>query len=172
MKKHIPIIIFVASLLSLCYWWVTKRKQAKRRKRPRAAGSLPPSQRARRIFISHSWRLSSRSYQEITRKLSQAGAAIYNHSIPKHKARPIHPKESMRMLFRKQLLWCSKVFVVTHPKLLPSGYVAMELEVAAELGKEVIAIQPHHCPGIPPFIQRYADRIISDRQAELMLSIR
>jgi hypothetical protein len=149
-----------------------KRKRVRRRNRSHEVASLPLRPRARRIFISHSWRLSSYSYQEISNKLTLEGAAIYNHSIPKYKARLIQPTESIRTLFRKQLLWCSKVFVLAHPELSPAGYVAMELEVAAELGKEIIAIQSNRHASIPQFIRRYANCVISDRQSDLLLSLK
>lgn len=135
-----------------------------------AALSNPSRRRAKRIFISHSWRLSSHSYREIAAKFKRA-ANIYNHSIPQHKARPIASTESIRTLFHNQLLWCSKVFVVAHQDLSPTGYVAMELDVAAELGKEIIAIQPAQCTIVPRFIQQCAHRIISDEEGALLRSI-
>lgn len=154
--------------------WRSKRRP-KRNQGSNRMGSLPAKsnrfkQRARRIFISHSWKLGSYDYQRLVSKLRNEGL-VYNHSIPKRKARPYLSVEELRNTFRKQLLWCSKVFVLAHKDLAPDGFVAMELEVANELNKEIIAIRPVAHQPVPSFIQRHATKIIDNNMTALVRAI-
>lgn len=127
--------------------------------------------RARRIFISHSWRLSTRDYQNLATKLKSVHL-VYDHSIPRRKKRPIHSEEELRDIFRNQLLWCSKVFVLADKNLPSNGHVVMELDVAAELGKEIIAIQPNSQWAVPDFIRQRAHRVIANNTTALLNCLR
>jgi hypothetical protein len=122
--------------------------------------------RARRIFISHSWQLSSRDYYAFVKNL-RAIRFIYNHSIPRKKARHVRDDEDLHNVFRKQMLWCSKIFVLADRDLPFDSYVLAEMDIASELGKEIIAIQPNIYHPIPHFIRRRAHHIIANDVREI-----
>lgn len=122
--------------------------------------------RARRIFISHSWHLSSHDYKLLLKNLRNI-RKIYNHSIPRKNARHFRDAEDLHDIFRRQILWCSKVFVLADKELPLDSYVLTEMEIAAELGKEIIAIQPNPLHSVPPFIRRRAHHIISNDAREI-----
>lgn len=121
--------------------------------------------RARRIFISHSWQLSSRDYYLFLKNLRDI-RSIYNHSIPRKKARRARRKD-LHDVFRRQMLWCSKIFVLADKDLPLNSYVLAEMDIASELGKEIIAIQPDIYHPVPHFIRRRAHHIIANNVHEI-----
>lgn len=181
MNKFLIKIISVATIIILLYRWAKRLKRVNRRvtshtnfeRKPvrRTARSKRWQSRARRIFISHSWSLSSRDYRELAIKLRGAHL-VYDHSIPKRKKRAVRSNEELRCVFRNQLLWCSKVFVLADKDLPANGHVVMELDVAAELGKEIIAIQPNDKWEVPEFIRRRAHRVITNDTTSLLNCLR
>lgn len=181
MNKFLVKLITIITLGILLFRWISRLKRLSRLSNkchaPEKRAAHPtasPKQwkyRARRIFISHSWRLSSRDYQDLANKLKSVHL-VYDHSIPKRKKRPIHNEEELRDVFRNQLLWCSKVFVLADKSLPSNGHVVMELDVAAELGKEIIAIQPNSQWAVPDFIRQRAHRIIANNTTSLLNCLR
>jgi len=122
--------------------------------------------RAKRIFISHSWELSSSDYHSFLKNLRTI-RSIYNHSIPRKKARHVRGVEELYDVFRRQILWCSKVFILADKSLPLDSYVLAEMDIASELGKEIIAIQPDICHPVPHFIRRRAHHIIANNVHEI-----
>jgi hypothetical protein len=177
MSKLIIKILSILTFAILLYRWINRLERLSRgstiRQAPKNQAIRKPADskrwksRARRIFISHSWRLSSRDYKELASKLRSVHL-VYDHSIPKRKKRIVRSEEELRDIFRKQLLWCSKVFVLADKDLPANGHVAMELDVAAELGKEIIAIQPNDQWAVPDFIRQRAHHIIANNTKSLL----
>lgn len=116
----------------------------------------------RRIFISHSWRKSSEEYQKFVKKLYSEEIDFFNHSIPKEKAFDTTRKKELEGIFRKKMVYCSKVYVLAKRGIKKDSYVGVEIKIAKELGKEIIAVKPHGQVGMPQFIKRNANRIISN----------
>ena len=174
-------LISVITLIILLYRWIRRLKRLKRLSTAHCApekkierhkvDSKPWKPRARRIFISHSWSLSSQDYKKLAVELRSAHL-VYDHSIPKRKKRAVHSEEELRYIFRNQLLWCSKVFVLADKDLPADGHVAMELDVAVELGKEIIAIQPNGQWAVPDFVRQRAHRIIANNTTALLNCLR
>lgn len=117
----------------------------------------------RRIFISHSWKKGSYDYEKLIEKIRVEKIPIYNHSIPANKAFDETRKRELEKIFRKQMVYCSKVFVLATRGLKDNTFVRTEIKIAKEMKKEVIAIKPIGQKGIPGFIKRNADRIISNK---------
>lgn len=181
MNKLFIKTISIITIIILVYRWAKRLKRINRGATPRTNSQRKPvrhtasanrwKSRARRIFISHSWSLSSRDYKELAIKLRGAHL-VYDHSIPKKKKRAVRSDEELRCVFRNQLLWCSKVFVLADKDLPANGHVVMELDVAAELGKEIIAIQPNDKWEVPDFIRRRAHRVINNNTTSLLNCLR
>jgi MTH538 TIR-like domain (DUF1863) len=116
----------------------------------------------RRIYICHSYYDSS-SYNKLAKKLKMTeDFKVFNHSIPISKKRDTKDKEELREVFRQQMAGCSHVFVLASPDLPRKSYVKIELEVAKELGKEVIAVTDRYQYSIPPFIKKLSDKIVTN----------
>lgn len=121
----------------------------------------------RRIFVSHSWRKSGKEYQLFVNKLKRENIGFYDHSIPEEKAFSEERKQELKKIFRKQMTYCSKVFVLAKNGISQNSYVGMELEIANELGKEIVAVKPHGQIGMPAFIKRKAHREISNNSTSI-----
>ena len=116
----------------------------------------------RRIFISHSWKKGSEDYNSLINKLTDADISFYNHSIPLDRAFDENKKEELEKIFRKQMIYCSKVFVLATRGIKSDTFVMTEIKIAKSLKKEIIAVKPHGQKGIPDFIRRNASKIISN----------
>lgn len=116
----------------------------------------------KRIFISHSWKISSEDYESLKNKFKENDIQIYDHSIPEHKAFEENDRTELEKIFRKQMIYCSKIFVLAHKDLKMTSFVMIEIKIAKELKKEIIAIKPHGQKTIPRFIEKNATKIISN----------
>ncbi|MBB3841055.1 hypothetical protein FHS57_005076 [Runella defluvii] len=68
----------------------------------------------------------------------------------------------LREVFKSQMRGCTHVFVLTTSGLPRKSYVRMEIEVAQELGKIIIAIRPKGSNYVPPFIKKANPEYISN----------
>lgn len=116
----------------------------------------------RRIFISHSWKESSDDYALLKEKINNQEIKIYDHSIPVNKAFNEKRVKELEKIFRKQMVYCSKIFVLAHSKIKKESFVMTEIKIAKEMKKEIIAIKPYGQRGIPQFIRRKADKVIAN----------
>jgi len=116
----------------------------------------------RRIFISHSWKKGSKDYNSLINKLSVSNIPFYNHSIPLDRAFNENNKKELEKIFRKQMVHCSKIFVLATRGVKSNTFVMTEIKIAKSLKKEIIAVKPHGQKGIPDFIRRNSSKIISN----------
>lgn len=116
----------------------------------------------RRVFISHSWKKGSKDYLAIKRKLKEHSIKVYDHSIPRFKAFNENKRSKLERIFRNQMLYCSKVFVLGSSGLERNSFVMTEIKIAKELNKEIIAIKPYGQNSIPQFIRRNSTKVISN----------
>ena len=116
----------------------------------------------RRIFISHSWKKGSRDYLLLTDKLKKQKIKFYNHSIPIDNAFDENKRKELEKIFRKQMVYCSKVFVLANSGIKKDSFVMTEIRIAKEMKKKIIAVKPYGQNKIPSFIKRNADKVISN----------
>jgi hypothetical protein len=114
-----------------------------------------------RLFISHSWQYSTKEYKNFISKLKYE-EDFYNHSIPEDKAFSQWEPDKLRAIFRRQMSGCQKIFVLAHRNVKKESYVGIELEITAELGKEIIAVKPYGQYGVPSFIRKHSNQVISN----------
>lgn len=116
----------------------------------------------RRIYICHSFR-DSKSYKRIVKKLKLAeNYHVWNHSIPRHKQKVVETEDELREAFKSQMRGCSHIFVLATSDLPRKSYVKMEIEVAQELGKRIIAIRPKGSTYVPKFTKDAKPEYISN----------
>ena len=116
----------------------------------------------RRIFISHSWKKGSDDYNSLINKLSDSNISFYNHSIPLDRAFDENNKKELEKIFRKQMVYCSKIFVLATRGIKKNTFVMTEIKIAKSLKKEIIAVKPHSQKGIPDFIRRNSNKVINN----------
>jgi len=116
----------------------------------------------RRIFVSHSWKKASDDYQSFVYKLKKENIPFYNHSIPIYRAFDENRIKKLEDKFRKQMIYCSKIYVLATRGLRKNTYVMTEIKIAKELGKEIIAVKPYGQKGIPNFIRINSTKIIGN----------
>lgn len=117
----------------------------------------------RRIFISHSWEKGTYDYNLFMKKLRNDKVDVYNHSIPMNNSFDENRRKELENIFRNQMVYCSKVFVLASKGLKANSYVRTEMRIARELNKEIIAVKPYGQKGVPDFVRRNSDRIINNR---------
>ena len=98
----------------------------------------------KRIFISHSWKNGSYEYTSFIKKLECNEIKFYNHSIPIHKAFNETDRNELIKKFRKQMTYCSKIFILINQELEQNSFVKEELKIAESMEKEIIAVKPYN----------------------------
>lgn len=95
------------------------------------------------LFISHPWNYSN-AYNDLVRLLNSKPYFNYkNYSVPKDD--PIHnvPYEyQLRVAIRNQMQSASCVFILAGVYSSYSKWINIEIQLAQEMGKKIIAIEP------------------------------
>lgn len=95
------------------------------------------------LFISHSWTYGD-AYEKLVNLLNGVSGFTYrNYSVPKND--PIHNAPcdyQLRAAIRNQMQHASCILVLAGVYSTYSKWIKIELELAAEMGKKIIAIEP------------------------------
>ena len=125
------------------------------------------------LFISHSWTYSD-AYEKLVNLLNGvSGFAYRNYSVPKND--PIHnaPYDyQLRAAIRNQMQHASCVLVLAGVYSTYSKWIKIELEIAAEMGKKIIAIEPWGSEHTSTIVKRYADEIVKWQGSSIVKAIR
>lgn len=125
------------------------------------------------LFISHSWTYSD-AYEKLVKILNGVSDFTYrNYSVPKDD--PIHnaPYDyQLRAAIRNQLQHASCVLVLAGVYATYSKWIKIELELAAEMGKKIIAIEPWGSERTSSIVKGYADEIVKWQGTSIVKAIR
>jgi len=131
---------------------------------------LFPQGKRPRIFISHSWK-EDRDYRILIEKFKLSEFKFYDHSIPSD--HPLDENNTFKIEkgIRRKMKWCSKVLV------LAGGYadnywIKKEVQIAKQLGKEVIAVRPWGEQNIPTYLKQDANKIIGFNSKSIIEKIK
>lgn len=95
------------------------------------------------LFISHSWQYSD-AYEKLVNMLNSAPSFSYkNYSVPKND--PIHNATydyQLKAAIRNQMQHASCVLIMAGVYSTYSKWINIEIQLAKELGKAVIAVEP------------------------------
>lgn len=95
------------------------------------------------LFISHSWSYPD-AYEGLVGLLNNASNITYkNYSVPKND--PIHNANNdaqLRAAIRNQMRNASCVLILAGVYASYSKWIKIEIELAQEMGKKIIAIEP------------------------------
>ena len=98
------------------------------------------------IFISHSWTHTD-AYEKLTNILRNAPYFNYNdYSVPKEKSLTIYNKLyyeiELKNKIKNKMKYCNVVLILAGVYSSYSDSINMEIDIANELGKPIIAIEP------------------------------
>lgn len=115
------------------------------------------------LFISHSWSYSD-AYEGLVNLLDKAacdGFNYKNYSVPKDD--PIHNANNDRQLkdaIRNQMIHASCVLILAGVYATYSKWINIEIELAKEMGKKIIAVSPWGAERISSVVRQSSDVIV------------
>lgn len=125
------------------------------------------------LFISHSWTYSD-AYKRLVRMLDSASSFYYrNYSVPKDD--PIHNANNDRQLkeaIRNQMRPASCVLILAGLYATYSKWINIEIELAKEMGKPIIAIQPWGAERTSTVVKEAANEIVSWQTSSIVSAIK
>ena len=125
------------------------------------------------LFISHSWTYSD-AYEKLVNILDGVSGFSYrNDSVPKDD--PIHNAPyayQLKAAIRNQMQHASCVLVLAGVYSSYSKWIKIELELAAEMGKKIIAIEPWGSERTSTIVKNYADEIVKWQGSSVVKAIR
>lgn len=125
------------------------------------------------LFISHSWAYSD-AYQKLFELLNQATDFSYrNYSVSKDD--PIHNTRydyQLKEAIRNQMQPASCILVLAGVYSTYSKWINIELELASELGKKIIAIEPWGAEKTSALVKDYANEVVKWNTSSIVRAIR
>lgn len=113
-----------------------------------------------RVFISHSWSYSEH-YDKVECFLTQERVPFYNHSVPKDD--PIHTRGTdaqLRAAIDAKIKGCSCVIILAGVYASYSKWINIEIEIAQQYNKPIIAVQPWGAERTSVPVKNAADVIV------------
>ena len=125
------------------------------------------------LFISHSWNYSN-TYNDLIRLLdSKAYFSYKNYSVPKDD--PIHnaPYDyQLKAAIRNQMQHASCVLILAGVYSTYSKWINIEIQLAQEMGKKIIAIEPWTSERTSLVVKRAANDIVKWNTDSIVRAIR
>ena len=110
------------------------------------------------LFISHSWSYSE-NYNNLLALLNKAPYFVYkDYSVPKND--PIHNANNdaqLRTAIRNKMQHASCVLILAGVYSTYSKWINIEIELAQEMGKKIIAIEPWASERTSTVVKKAAD---------------
>lgn len=125
------------------------------------------------LFISHSWTYSD-AYEKLVGMLNNATNFSYkNYSVPKND--PIHNASNASQLkaaIRNQMQHASCVLIMAGVYSTYSKWINIEIELAREMGKTIIAIEPWGSQRTSLVVKQAADKVVGWSTSSIVSAIR
>lgn len=125
------------------------------------------------IFISHSWTYSDQ-YNGLIRLLNLNPSFLYkNYSIPK--SDPIHNCSNQYQLkeaIRRQMQSASCIIILAGVYVKYSKWINIEIELAKEMKKRIIAVEPWGALRTSIVVKNAADKIVGWNSTSIIRAIR
>ena len=125
------------------------------------------------LFISHSWTYSNQ-YNKLVDLLDNANYFSYrNYSVPKDD--PIHDANNAKELYdaiKKQVGYAQVVIILAGVYSSYSKWIDKEIEIAQNLGKPILAIEPWGSEKTSSVVKNAADRIVKWNTDSIVNAIR
>lgn len=125
------------------------------------------------LFISHSWAYSD-AYEKLVSLLDKADNFTYkNYSVPKND--PIHDAKNdaqLKAAIRNQMQHASCVLILAGVYSTYSKWINIEIELAQEMNKTIIAIEPWAAEKTSLTVKKSADTIVKWQTSSIVKAIR
>ena len=125
------------------------------------------------IFISHSWNYSD-GYEKLLKLLNNAPYFSFkNYSVPKDD--PIHNAIydwQLKAAIRQQMQPASCILILAGVYSTYSKWINIEIELAKEMGKKIIAIEPFGAERTSAKVKESADYIVKWNTDSVISAIR
>lgn len=125
------------------------------------------------LFISHSWAYSDQ-YNGLVNLLNQNPYFDYrNYSVPKND--PIHNAPLVSQLkeaIRRQMQPASCVIILAGVYSTYSKWINIEIELAQQMGKKIIAVEPYGSERTSVVVKNAADSIVKWNSQSIISAIR
>lgn len=125
------------------------------------------------LFISHSWTYSD-AYENLVKLLNADPYFTYkNYSVPKND--PIHNATNdyqLKAAIRNQMQHASCVLILAGVYSTYSKWINIEIQLAQEMGKKIIAIEPWGAEKTSVKVKNNATSIVKWQTASIIKAIR
>ncbi len=125
------------------------------------------------IFISHSWAYSN-NYESLVNKLREEPYFSFkDYSVPKND--PIHNAQNayqLKAAIRAQMQPASCILILAGVYATYSKWINIEIELAQEMGKRIIAIEPWGSERTSVVVKNAADKIVGWNTSSIVSAIR
>ena len=125
------------------------------------------------LFISHSWTYSD-AYDKLVKLLDEANNFDYkNYSVPKDD--PIHDADNTKELkeaIREQMKHASRVLILAGVYATYSKWINIEIDLASEMRKKIIAVEPWGAERTSKVVKDNADYIVKWNTSSIVNAIK
>lgn len=125
------------------------------------------------LFISHSWNYGD-AYEKLINLLDSDTYFNYkNYSVPKDD--PIHNANSdyqLKKAIRNQIQHAGCVLILAGVYATYSKWINIEIELAQEMGKKIIAIEPWGSEKTSTIVKSSADSVVKWQTTSIIKAIR
>lgn len=128
------------------------------------------------IFISHSWNYGD-AYEKLLALLNAAPYFSYkDYSVPKDDPLRIYNttyyRTELRNKINNQMKSCSAILILAGVYASYSDSINMEISIAQELGKPIIAIEPWGAENTSSVVKNAADKVVRWNTDSIVTAIR
>lgn len=125
------------------------------------------------LFISHSWSYSD-AYEKLVKMLDSDSNFIYkNYSVPKND--PIHNAiydYQLKAAIKNQMQHASCVLILAGVYASYSKWINIEIQIANEMNKKIIAIEPWGSEKTSVIVKSNADKIVKWQSSSIINAIK
>ena len=127
------------------------------------------------LFISHSWKYND-EYERLVGLLKDRGYFSFrNYSVPKKDPLDIsgqNYKKQLKEAIRNQMSLAQAVLVIAGKYVTYSDTIQMEIDLAVEMGKPIIAIRKYGADQVSSYVEQMANEIVSWNADSIVNAIR
>ena len=125
------------------------------------------------LFISHSWSYSD-AYEKLLKLLDSDSNFIYkNYSVPQND--PIHNAiydYQLKAAIKNQMQHASCVIILAGVYATYSKWINIEIQLAKEMNKKIIAIEPWGSEKTSVIVKSNADKIVKWQSSSIINAIK
>ena len=107
------------------------------------------------LFISHAWDYNDDYYRLINMLESDDTFNFKNYSVPEHDALEVKTNKELEDGLRRQIAPSSILLIIAGMYYNHRKWIQKEIEIAEEMGKTILVIEPRGSEQIPLDLQKY-----------------